>query len=95
MPIPRVIHQLWKDEVLPERYVAMRRSWLRFNPGWELRLWTDRDLLNLVEERYPDWLATYTGYRRNISRADLGRYLVLQAFGGVYADLDYRVPQAD
>jgi hypothetical protein len=33
-------------------------------------------------------LAIYVGYTRNISRADLGRCLVLQTFGGTNADLD-------
>ena len=88
MAIPKIIHQLWKDDIVPERYVALVETWSRFNPGWERRLWTDKDLLALVEDRYPDLLAIYVGYTRNISRADLGRYLVLQTFGGVYADLD-------
>jgi glycosyltransferase involved in cell wall biosynthesis len=88
MAIPKVIHQLWKDAAVPERYRSLVDSWSRHNPGWERRLWTDRDLLDLVEQRYPDWLATYLGYQHNINRADLGRYLVLREFGGVYVDLD-------
>jgi len=88
MPVPRTIHQLWKNEVVPDRYRAFCESWRRHNPGWTYRLWTDADLLELVEARYPGWLPIFNGYERAISRADLGRYLVLDAFGGVYADLD-------
>lgn len=88
MPIPKVIHQLWKDAEIPERYAGLCESWRRLNPGWERRLWTDRDLAELVEARYPALLALYKGYPENINRADLGRYLVLHSFGGVYADLD-------
>ena len=88
MAIPRIIHQLWKDEALPDRYRAMRETWRAHQPDWELRLWTDRDLKDLVETHYPSLLEVYNGYAASICRADLGRYLVLRRFGGVYADLD-------
>ena len=88
MPIPRVIHQLWKDSDVPERFRGLCESWGRRNPGWERRLWTDADLLALVETRYPDWREAYLAYPEAINRADIGRYLVLRTFGGVYADLD-------
>src|SRR3546814_11744471 len=51
-------------------------------------LWTDATLRALVAERFPELLPAFDGYAAPISRADLGRYLVLAAFGGVYADLD-------
>ena len=88
MSIPRIIHHLWKDEAIPARYLALRETWRRLHPGWELRLWTDKDLLALVEQDYPQLIELYRGYQANICRADLGRYLVLHRFGGVYADLD-------
>lgn len=88
MPIPRVIHQLWKDAEIPERYAPLCATWDRLNPGWERRLWTDQDLARLVETHYPALAPIYWGYAENINRADLGRYLVLRSFGGVYADLD-------
>lgn len=69
-------------------YRGWQNSWARLNPGFEYRLWTDRDLDALVEERFPHLLALYRGYRHPICRVDLGRYLVLKTFGGVYADLD-------
>jgi hypothetical protein len=88
MPIPTVLHQLWKTEDTPQRYAAFRESWPRRNPGWKMRLWTDRDLAALVEQRYPELLDLFRGYADDICRADLGRYLILESFGGVYADLD-------
>ena len=88
IPVPRVLHQLWKDRAIPARYASFRESWRRHNPGWELRLWTDRDLAALVDAGYPRLASVFAGYKHPISRADLGRYLVLNRFGGVYADLD-------
>src|SRR5579872_3859190 len=88
MPIPRIIHQLWKDEAVPARYDHFRQSWRRRHPDWRFQLWTDADLFALVQAAYPALLGLYEGYQRNICRADLGRYLVLRSFGGIYADLD-------
>ncbi|HEY3800433.1 MAG TPA: glycosyltransferase [Caulobacteraceae bacterium] len=88
MAIPRVIHQLWKDHAVPARFAPLRESWARLHPGWELRLWSDDDLEALVARDYPQLLDTYRGYHLPICRADLGRYLVLDRYGGVYADLD-------
>ena len=88
MAIPRIIHQLWKDEALPPRYQALQDSWRRHNPGFEIRLWTDRDMEALVERRYPHLLSLYQAYEKHVCRTDLARYLILDRFGGVYADLD-------
>jgi glycosyltransferase involved in cell wall biosynthesis len=88
MAIPTTLHQLWKTEDVPSRYTALRETWRRRNPSWDFRLWTDRDLLDLVATRYPELLEMFRAYPLAICRADLGRYLILEAFGGVYADLD-------
>jgi len=88
MAIPRVLHQLWKTATVPERYTAFRETWRVRNPDWTIRLWTDADLQALVDDRYPELAGIYRGYPEPISRADLGRYLVLETHGGVYADLD-------
>jgi hypothetical protein len=86
--IPRILHQLWADSNIPPRYALLQETWRRHHPDWEFRLWTDRDLLSLVERRYPELAAIFRDYRMNICRADLGRYLVLDNVGGVYADMD-------
>ncbi len=87
--IPRIIHQSWRTTEVPERYRDWQASWLRLNPGYEYRLWTNRDIEHLVARDFPQWAALFDGYRENISRIDLARYLILQKFGGIYADLDY------
>jgi hypothetical protein len=88
MAIPTTLHQLWKTEDVPARFTVLRETWRTRNPGWTIRLWTDRDLEELVATHYPELLDIYRGYEVPICRADLGRYLVLETFGGVYADLD-------
>jgi mannosyltransferase OCH1-like enzyme len=88
MPIPRIIHQMWRDEVLPVRWAAMCETWKRHHPGWEYRFWTDEMLRAFVAEHYSDFLEVYDGFGQPVMRSDAARYLLLEHFGGVYADLD-------
>lgn len=63
-------------------------SWIKWNPGWEYRFWTDEDLLAFMRDEWPDLLELYLSYPRPVQRADLARYCLLQKYGGVYADVD-------
>ncbi len=86
--IPRIIHQMWKDEPLPERWRLLRETWLRQHPDWEHRLWTDESLLAFAARFYPEMVPILEGYSSPVMRSDAARYLLLDHFGGVYADLD-------
>ena len=88
MPIPRVIHQTWKDRAIPEEWRDFQKTWERHHPDWTYRLWTDADLLRFVETEFPAFLATFNAYSYAIQRVDAARYLILHRYGGVYADLD-------
>ena len=86
--IPRIIHQSWKVEQVPDRWLAFQQSWRRNHPDYEYRFWTDDANRGFVAQFFPEFLAVYDGYRHPVSRADLARYLVVCHFGGIYADLD-------
>lgn len=86
--VPRILHQMWKDAAVPPRFAAWQASWRRRNPGWELRFWTDATLADFVRRRWPGLFGAWSGYPQAIMRADLARYLLLESFGGLYADLD-------
>jgi hypothetical protein len=86
--IPRHIHQLWNDENPPPRYLPLIESWKRHNPAWKYTLWTHAAVRELISTRRPELLPVFDGYAKPICRADLGRYVVLAEFGGIYADLD-------
>lgn len=88
MTIPTIIHQTWKNADIPASYRTFQLNWMKRHPGWTYRLWTDADIDGLVAGHFPGLLAVYDNYREHISRVDLGRYLILLRFGGVYADLD-------
>jgi hypothetical protein len=88
--IPRRLHQTWKDANPPRAQFSPRwsRSLREHNADWTYRLWTDADNRALVAERYGWLLPTYDGYSSPIQRADVARYALAHAHGGVYADLD-------
>ena len=86
--IPRIIHQTWKTAALPADFATYAATWEKLNPTWTWRFWTDRDLLEFVAQKYPEYLELYCRYPLGVQRADLGRYLLLHHFGGVYADMD-------
>src|ERR1700688_3432968 len=42
--IPRVFHVIWLGpSAFPAQSAAMMRTWLQKHPGWQMKLWTDRD----------------------------------------------------
>lgn len=87
--IPKIIHQTWKTNNIPDEWVYHVNSWKWNHPTWEYKLWTDKTALEFVAENYPQYLAKYCGFPYNIQRADFIRYLVVYHFGGIYADIDY------
>ena len=85
---PKIIHQTWKNETVPETWKESPELWKKHHPGYQYRLWTDADNRKFIEERFPWFLETYDGFRHNIQRADAVRYFILYAYGGIYSDLD-------
>ena len=88
MSIPKILHFTWKTEDVPGVMADYLRRWRDLHPDWDVRLWTDATMRDFVTTTYPELVALYESYPRNIQRADSFRYLVLNALGGVYADLD-------
>ena len=89
--IPRIIHQTAKTENIPDQWRAYQDTVKSLHPSWEYRLWTDEANLALVSQSAPQWLQLYTALPRNIMRADMIRYIILQLVGGLYLDLDYEM----
>jgi inositol phosphorylceramide mannosyltransferase catalytic subunit len=89
MPIPRIIHQTWKDESIPVPMQKLAASWIRNHPCWEYRLWTDTQNREFIRTHYPGFLPRYDSYPCHIQRVDAVRYFILYTFGGLYVDLDF------
>jgi mannosyltransferase OCH1-like enzyme len=90
MQIPHVVHQIWLQGVerLPRYYRAAAARWKARNPGWTHRVWDEPSIRALMRARAPDWAPIFDGQPELEAKADVGRYALLEALGGVYADID-------
>jgi mannosyltransferase OCH1-like enzyme len=86
--IPRILHQTWRTRELSSKFERCRDSWLQHHRGWEHRFYDDAACRVVVQLCGGDWLEAYDRLPMAIQRADLFRYLVVFAYGGVYADVD-------
>ncbi len=89
MKIPKIIHQTWKEEAIPEKWNAYQQTVQQLHPDWEYRLWTDAENDAFARKEFPEFYPVYKGFSRNIMRADVIRYLIMYKIGGLYLDLDY------
>lgn len=83
--IPKVIHQIWLGSQLPEKERQLCLTWVRYNPEWEYKLWTDKDIdqLHLVNRALYDAASNYG------EKSDIARCEILYRFGGLYVDTDF------
>ncbi|KAK1959874.1 glycosyltransferase sugar-binding region DXD domain-containing protein-containing protein [Colletotrichum sublineola] len=94
---PKKIWQSWK--VAPFAFEVEQaltaRTWTDKNPGYRYEVLTDNNDIEYVEEHYgpdgfdrPDIVDMYRNVNATIIKADLLRYMIMYAEGGVYADID-------
>ncbi|BDD61816.1 hypothetical protein MPDQ_006247 [Monascus purpureus] len=86
--IPKIIHQTYKNESIPEVWREAQQSCIDLHPDYEYILWTDEKSRKFIAEEYPWFLETFDSYKYPIQRADSIRYFVLAHYGGTYIDLD-------
>lgn len=90
MKIPRTFHQIWtsldgKSDPgrMPPEYRYYQRTWIKKHPTWELKLWQDKDLFPLINQKQYDEAKSYA------SRSDILRLEIIYKYGGVYVDTDF------
>ncbi|EJS41374.1 sur1p [Saccharomyces arboricola H-6] len=86
--IPKIIHQTYKTENIPEHWKEGRQKCLDLHPDYKYVLWTDDMAHEFIKEEYPWFLDTFENYKYPIERADAIRYFILSHYGGIYIDLD-------
>ncbi|KAI1860504.1 hypothetical protein JX265_009903 [Neoarthrinium moseri] len=94
---PKKIWQTWKTDpfAFEQRDLDTAKTWVARNPNYRYEVLTDNNDLGYIEEKYgpngfdrPDIVEMYRTVNVTIIKADLLRYLVMYAEGGVYADID-------
>jgi len=89
--LPKIIHQAWKNDLLPERNKAWRSTWQRTFPHHQHILWTDEKIYRLLSEDFPWFLPIFNSLPKVIMKVDVARTFILYKYGGLYADMDYEV----
>jgi hypothetical protein len=90
LAIPRVIHQTFYSKQLPESFRQNIAHLKGQNPSFELRLYDDADAKDFIrDELGTAILERFLRIRPEYgaARADLFRYLLIYARGGVYLDV--------
>ncbi|KAK4201905.1 nucleotide-diphospho-sugar transferase [Triangularia verruculosa] len=94
---PKKIWQTWKVDPynFAKRDKNTARTWTSKNPGYRYEVLTDHNDLLYVESAYgpgglnrPDIVEFYKTVTTQIIKADLLRYMIMYADGGIYADID-------
>ena len=91
--IPKIIHQTWNDDPVPPiiNYIRNENAKLLKSLGYEIILWTDKMILKLINEEYPNFYKIYNSARTGVQRGDIARILLIYHHGGIYIDLDILV----
>lgn len=94
---PRKLWQSWRNDALSfeARDSERARSWLSQNPSMRHEVLTDASGLAYVQDVFgptglnrPDIVETYRSLNAKIIQADLIRYIIMYAEGGIWADVD-------
>lgn len=85
--IPPIIHLIWLGSVIPLKVMTAFDSWKKHHMDWEIKIWTDRELIDF------SWSSEYSHLAFEqaatwAEKADILRLEVLYEFGGVYSDAD-------
>ena len=93
--IPKIIHHICPNDFKKwhPTWLLCYESWIRYYPKSEYKHmhWDDKELDDFISENYPWFLEVFRGYDVNIKRYDISRVFLLYHYGGIYADMDYKV----
>jgi len=82
--IPKVFHRIWLGgQPMPDEFRRYGDSWLKLNPAWEMRTWSEENLPDVIN------LFEFQSFSKPAGKADVLRYELLWRFGGVYLDTDF------
>jgi inositol phosphorylceramide mannosyltransferase catalytic subunit len=86
--IPRRIIQTAGSRELPLLAQASVANLKLLNPDFEYCFFDDAQVSAFIDERFPQYRATFDQFPHNIQRYDFFRYLAVYALGGFYFDTD-------
>lgn len=86
--IPRIINTFWfSNDPIPEKYQDCMKSWKKFCPDYEIRIWSLNDY-NSEGCRFFDEAISVKNWS---IASDYSRIDVIYRYGGIYMDMDVEV----
>ena len=94
--IPKIIHQIWWQGFnnLPSIFKTYHQSWVKLHPNWEIIIWDQKKVINLLKKYYPKLLNLLENYPYMIQKIDMAKYVILYHYGGFYVDMDTEANQS-
>jgi mannosyltransferase OCH1-like enzyme len=90
----KIIHQIWYDlgngNDVPLKYKQYQKTWIDHHPNWKYILWNEETGDLLMQKSYPEFYDIYKNVKYPIMKIDLLRYCILEKYGGMYVDIDYK-----
>ena len=89
--IPHIFHQFWTGPPMPDAYRRFAEGWQEKHPGWEVILWgEEHELPALRNQELYDRAKELCPNHVGQLRSDIVRLELLELFGGVWIDVDFR-----
>jgi mannosyltransferase OCH1-like enzyme len=89
---------LWDSSDIPSRYLKNQEKNQEILKGSNKITHGKKDIEDLVlkysHEFDPEFSSIYNSIKRNVTKADIGRYLLIYYYGGVYLDNDVDIKTA-
>ncbi len=86
--IEKHIHQIWLQGNPPQKYINHVNTWKNIK-GWKYTLWDEEKIINLIDLYGKDCLMdVYNKLNNPQQKSDIGRFLILHYYGGIYVDVD-------
>jgi len=69
---------------MPRSFLWYQKTWLKFNPGWEIKIWNEENIESLKEFKIEDFnkLVNWS------EKSDYLRIIILLEYGWIYIDTD-------
>lgn len=62
--IPRIVHQTWKVDQVPDQWQPVRQHCMDLLPDFEFRMWSDIESRRFIQDHYPFFVKTWDSYRK-------------------------------
>lgn len=90
MSIPHITHQIWIQgwDVIPDKFKVNTESLKKHNPEFTHMTWDEKSLREECAKISDKVRDKFDSLKYIVQKADLGRYVILYNYGGVYVDTD-------